>query len=115
MPSLTDVKTITQQIVQGTTGERDASPAGSCSCYPNLTSDLLAIQMHCQFGNASNLQVSGEDLAYDLGFFRIWNQLSSFQIVAEWHKASHPHSFLLRGGDFVPDPLTRDLSFELCE
>ena len=115
MPDLADIKTITQQIVQGATGESDASSAGSCSCHPNLTSDLLAIQMDCQFGNASNLQVSGEDLADDLGFFGTWNQLSSFQIVTERHPSSHPHPFLLRGGDFVSNPLSRNLSFELRE
>jgi hypothetical protein len=47
MPDLTDIKTIPKKGIQGTAGESNASQAGSCSGYPNLTSDFLSIQLHC--------------------------------------------------------------------
>src|SRR5580700_2665012 len=36
-------------------------------------------------------------------------------VISEGSPAAHPHSFALRGCDFVSNPFTGDLAFELSE
>ena len=35
------------------------------------------------------------------------------EVVAERHRATHPHAFALRSSDLVPDTLARDLPLKL--
>src|SRR5580704_3544911 len=43
------------------------------------------------------------------------NKLARVEVISERHRPAHPHSFLLRRRNFVPNPLSCNLSFELCE
>ena len=42
-----------------------------------------------------------------------WERFVEFQ--KEGDRSSHPHAFLLRGCDLVPNPLPGDFPFKLCE
>jgi hypothetical protein len=91
------------------------SVSGSRLGCPNLAPNLVPIRLYRQLGDAPDFQMDGENLADNLRLFRAWNQLSGFQVIAERHEASHPHTFLVGCGDLVPNPLSCHLPFELRE
>lgn len=50
-----------------------------------------------------------------LGFACVDLQRPSIRIIAHRHLSAHPEPAALRGGDFVPNPFCRHLTFELRE
>ena len=75
----------------------------------------MQVQVLLQGRYRSQSQVLTEDFLDDSGALRVNHQLPVIEIVTQRHCATHPHALLLRGGDLVADPFSRNLPFELGE
>src|SRR2546423_736771 len=71
--------------------------------------------MRHQLSNATGFEIKNKNVADQVGFRVVRGQLACLKLVSQRYRTAHPHSFLLRSGDFVPDAFSRDFPFELCE
>ena len=65
--------------------------------------------------DASGFEIAPEEGAHDRCMIIDDVQSAILDPIAQRNHAAHPHSFLLRSGDLVPNPLARDLPLELRE
>src|SRR3984957_9559929 len=78
---------------------------------PNAVSLELLFEAH----HASRLEIAAKQGPHDCCMLLDDMQRPIVDPVAQGYHAAHPHSLLLRSGDFVPDTLARNLPLELGE
>ena len=88
-------------------------PAGRTGPRGNL--DPFGRQRLRKHPDGTEAQVAGENLPDDPGVVLDDGEAAPLGAVAEGRGAPHPHPAGLRGCDFVPDTLGRDLPLELGE
>ncbi len=56
-----------------------------------------------------------EDVPYLFCLYLVYVELTISVVVAQRYDSTHPHSLLLGGNDFVPNPLSRHFPFKLSK
>src|SRR5258708_4124230 len=93
--------------------ERPVAPGFVAGRREGARLQFAAAQFDRQFRDAAELQIELEYRPNSLGFVVLDDERAFVGAVSERHEAAHPHTFLLRGSNLVPDALARDLSLEL--
>src|SRR5450755_2035179 len=87
----------------------------SCCANPFLTLDALFVEMSLELRNRTQFEVPAVKVVDEPGFLLVHHQFPLLHVIAKRHSATHPHSFAFRGCNFVPNPFSCHLSFELSE
>src|SRR3546814_14019770 len=80
--------------------------------YTTLFRSLLRQHIH-QLPNIAELEIALEDRADSLGFGFIDDELSVADVIAERHRATHPHALLLGRSDLVANARAGDFALAL--
>ena len=112
---LSDIYGIAQEMVEGATGEHRTSAWFSAGRDSPFASYPCVPQFLMQRGNALEFDIAREDMPNRLCFLAIDDKLAVDVVVPQGDDATHPHAFLLRGGDFVADTFACDFPFKLGE
>ena len=102
---LAPVQPVAQQRVQRAPGE----------WLPRLAPDAVEGELLLQQPHRAEREVEAEHAPDGVGLGLVHHQLALARLVAERHRAAHPHALALGGGDLVADALARDLALELRE
>src|SRR5205085_1727438 len=102
---LANVKSVAEQIGEGTARERDAADGLPCLQRPALGGDPALSKLSQQQIETAEREVASEYSADCLGLRRVHCDLAIFGVVAQWGHPADPQTFALGGGDFIPDTL----------
>jgi hypothetical protein len=108
-----DVESVTQQMCEGASGERDAADRASIRQPADLGDDAAAAEIGQEPPDAAKLEVARKNTADALGLLRVDHQSAIPAVIAERHHAADPQSLSLRGRDLVADALAGHLALEL--
>ena len=76
---------------------------------------VLVVENSFEPHDAADLEITPKEIPHEGGMLLDHMKRPVLDPIAEGNDASHPDALPLRGGDLVPDPLTRDLALELGE
>src|SRR6516165_2202542 len=112
---LAAIDAVPQYQVKGTARERLAADQATRSARPRLAFDAARFELLLQQSDRAEFGIAARDRAHKLRLAVDDDKPVVLHPIPErWH-ASHPHPFLLRGGDLVADALADDLALELRE
>src|ERR1700730_2030460 len=112
---LASIDPVLQHQIERAAREWLAAARATRCARPQLALDAAGVELVLQqpdraaFGIAAKNESHGLRLAFDD------DELAVLRPIPERRTASHPHPFLLRGGDLVADALADDLALELRE
>src|SRR5882762_6207496 len=112
---LAAIDPVAQHRIERAPGERLAAPAAARRACPRFAANAGAIELLLQQSHRAERGIAAEDVLDGFGFARDDDQLMVSAPVTEGRHPTHPHAFLLRGGDLVADALSGDLALELGE
>ena len=83
--------------------------------YARLIVDAACNQIFTQCTHTAKFEIAGKDAAECYRFCRINHQLLLDPVIPQRRVTTHPYPLLFRGGDFVADAFSGDLTLELGE
>ncbi len=113
MPDATSIDRVGQDVMDVTIAEGSTPFYSSRYQRPNRSLQSLGIDCFPDQPNVPVLEVEIVDRADDTGIGFSDSQRPAIGGIAKWHGRPHPQAFLLRSGDFVPDPFCSDLALKL--
>jgi hypothetical protein len=106
---------VSQHLVERAAREGLASIGLAIRSRPPLADHALSVERGPQLANRAEFEIASEDRPNGFSLGLVDDEFLVFDVVADRRLAAHPKSPLLRRRDLVPDPLARDLAFELGE
>src|ERR1017187_1456551 len=82
---------------------------------PDGKAKIFRVDHLFETGGASRFEIAAEKASNDFGMVFDNVQGAILDAIAQRNHAAHPHALLLRSGDLVPNPFSRDLALELRE
>src|SRR5712671_4322541 len=82
---------------------------------PEWQPGVLLVENSLEPHDAADLEITPKEIADEGGMLLDHMERPVLDPIAERNHTPHPDALPLRGGDFVADPLTSDLAFELGE
>ncbi len=110
-----DIDGVREYLIEMSPADESAAGHLALAICAKGKTDVLRDQEGIQLGDASDLEIAREKIAYDYGVLLDDVQRAILDPVAERDNASHPNAALFRGGDLVADALAGDLTLELGE
>src|SRR4051812_6844600 len=113
MGDLAAIQPVLQYQVERAATDRFAAPASARGADPALAGNAAGGEVLLQQPDRAELGIATKYVSHALRLGLDDDQFAVLDGVAERRHTAHPHPFLLRGGDFVADPLAGYLALEL--
>src|SRR5580658_4088290 len=94
-------------------GDQKAAGSSACPARSNRRAKIFGVENDLQPHDAADFEIPAKEIANECSLALNNMEGSVFDPVAKRDRSAHPDALPLRGGDFVPDALARDLALEL--